>query len=300
MGVKEASNGSLNNNGNGCESVLQREDQAATTITTVPSICKYCQTQDSLFPQLPKEISPYREVSKKYDGVQVLDIEAQKILLGMKRRGFGVGKWQHVFGGKREKGETSTVAALRELQEETGLVAKVGDISPRAILFFEFTDENIASVLMEVRIYTYLLKSTHHTPDKGHPDCSPVQTPIETDEITPKWFNMSAVPYEEMWADNAYWIPEILQKTRKNTPASTATNTIPTNDVHYPEKHYHYCPEATRAACERGIGTGDSDDITSSSSVSEGACFSAPGPILCAYFLYDSLTSIKHHHIAYI
>ena len=42
-----------------------------------------------------------------------------KILLGMKKRGHGVGKWNG-FGGKVEKGETIEEAARRETKEEAG------------------------------------------------------------------------------------------------------------------------------------------------------------------------------------
>ncbi len=42
------------------------------------------------------------------------------ILLAMKKRGFGEGKWNGA-GGKVEEGETIVQAASRELQEETGI-----------------------------------------------------------------------------------------------------------------------------------------------------------------------------------
>jgi ADP-ribose pyrophosphatase YjhB (NUDIX family) len=40
-----------------------------------------------------------------------------QILLGMKKRGFGVGKWNGP-GGKLEAGESVIQGALRELEEE--------------------------------------------------------------------------------------------------------------------------------------------------------------------------------------
>src|SRR3989338_4960211 len=43
-----------------------------------------------------------------------------KILLAMKKRGFGVGKWNGV-GGKVEAGESIKLAAARELKEEIGV-----------------------------------------------------------------------------------------------------------------------------------------------------------------------------------
>ena len=40
-----------------------------------------------------------------------------RLLLGMKKRGFGAGKWNG-FGGKIEPGETPRQAAIREIREE--------------------------------------------------------------------------------------------------------------------------------------------------------------------------------------
>jgi 8-oxo-dGTP pyrophosphatase MutT (NUDIX family) len=40
-----------------------------------------------------------------------------EVLLAMKKRGFGAGKWNGV-GGKVQEGEDIVVAALREIKEE--------------------------------------------------------------------------------------------------------------------------------------------------------------------------------------
>lgn len=59
----------------------------------------------------------------------------KRILLGMKKRGFGSGRWNG-FGGKIEADESIETAALRELKEEVGLEAK--RIDKRAVLTFKF------------------------------------------------------------------------------------------------------------------------------------------------------------------
>ena len=51
----------------------------------------------------------------------------EKILLGMKKRGMGQGKWNG-FGGKLKVGETVVQCALRELEEESGLIGKEKDL----------------------------------------------------------------------------------------------------------------------------------------------------------------------------
>ena len=45
----------------------------------------------------------------------------------MKKRGFGVGKWNG-FGGKVEAGETVVEAAAREVTEECGYSVKTEDL----------------------------------------------------------------------------------------------------------------------------------------------------------------------------
>jgi 8-oxo-dGTP diphosphatase/2-hydroxy-dATP diphosphatase len=112
-----------------------------------------------------------------------------KVLLGMKKRGFGAGRWNG-FGGKIEAGETIEQAAMRELQEEAGLEAK--EIIKRGIIEFKF--ENDPKVL-EVHIY-------HVDNYEG--------TPEETDEMKPEWFHVDDIPYEQMWTDDIHWLPIFL------------------------------------------------------------------------------------------
>ena len=57
----------------------------------------------------------------------VLLRKGSRVLLGMKKRGFGAGKWNG-FGGKVEAGETVVEAAAREVQEECGLTVKTEDL----------------------------------------------------------------------------------------------------------------------------------------------------------------------------
>uniref|UniRef100_A0A8D0L2A8 Oxidized purine nucleoside triphosphate hydrolase n=1 Tax=Sphenodon punctatus TaxID=8508 RepID=A0A8D0L2A8_SPHPU len=77
----------------------------------------------------------------------VLVVQPQRVLLGMKKRGFGAGLWNG-FGGKVQLGETIEQAARRELQEESGLTVdylqKMGQIT------FEFVGN---TELMEVHIF---------------------------------------------------------------------------------------------------------------------------------------------------
>ena len=58
-----------------------------------------------------------------------------EVLLGMKKRGFGEGKWNG-FGGKVEAGETIVEAAAREVKEECGYVVKTEDLGEKGGRFY--------------------------------------------------------------------------------------------------------------------------------------------------------------------
>jgi 8-oxo-dGTP pyrophosphatase MutT (NUDIX family) len=64
--------------------------------------------------------------------------QPSEILLGMKKRGFGMNKWNG-FGGKVEVNETIPQAAARELQEECGLDVDIAALAKRGLLRFQFT-----------------------------------------------------------------------------------------------------------------------------------------------------------------
>ena len=58
-----------------------------------------------------------------------------KVLFAMKKKGFGQG-WWNGYGGKVETGETVEAAMVRELREESGLVAT--EYRPRGVVEFIF------------------------------------------------------------------------------------------------------------------------------------------------------------------
>jgi 8-oxo-dGTP diphosphatase / 2-hydroxy-dATP diphosphatase len=130
-----------------------------------------------------------------------------KILLGMKKRGFGEGQWNG-FGGKVERGETIEGAARRELQEEVTLAAE--QLVQVGLLTFSFaSDETLA---LEVHIF----KTETFSGD-----------PVETEEMKPQWFLFEDIPYSEMWPDDIHWLPKVLEGKKVlgsfcfDAPAST-------------------------------------------------------------------------------
>lgn len=116
----------------------------------------------------------------------------EKILLCMKKRWFGKWLWNGA-GGKCEPGETIEEAMIRELQEETGLLTTIGDLENMGVLHFYF-DQN-SDWNQDVNIF-----KIHNFSGK----------PIETEEMKPEWFDVSRIPYDEMWEDDRIWIPRML------------------------------------------------------------------------------------------
>ena len=35
-------------------------------------------------------------------------------------------------------------------------------------------------------------------------------TPIETEEMAPRWFKVNKIPFGEMWPDDVHWLPKVL------------------------------------------------------------------------------------------
>jgi mutator protein MutT len=121
-------------------------------------------------------------------------LRGDEILLAMKKRGFGAGKWNGC-GGKVEAGETVQQAAIREAQEEIGVTPR----NPRLVGTLEFRMSHDSSFGHHAHIYVA-------TAWDGEP--------YETEEMRPQWFHRDAIPYAQMWADDIEWLPLLLAGKR--------------------------------------------------------------------------------------
>ncbi|MCF7872337.1 alpha/beta hydrolase [Candidatus Woesearchaeota archaeon] len=113
-----------------------------------------------------------------------------KILLAMKKRGFGAGRWNG-YGGKVQDEETVEEAAKREIQEESEI--ENIELEQKGIIEFDLPKEE---KMLEVHVYEI-------TNYEG--------TPKETEEMKPKWFNINEIPYDEMWPDDKHWLPLFIE-----------------------------------------------------------------------------------------
>ncbi|MFZ3031979.1 MAG: 8-oxo-dGTP diphosphatase [Candidatus Moraniibacteriota bacterium] len=116
--------------------------------------------------------------------------KGDKILLGMKKRGFGMGRWNG-FGGKVEEGESIEDGAKRETLEECGVV--ITKMEKFGIHEFEFAHDR--GTILEVHVFRV---------DAWDGE------PSETEEMRPQWFTIDAIPYDEMWPDDIHWLPVFL------------------------------------------------------------------------------------------
>ena len=126
-----------------------------------------------------------------------LAIENGKILLGMKKRGFGAGRWNG-FGGKVEDGESIEEAAKREMREECGAVIE----KMEKVGIHEFEFEKKIGEILEVHVFRI---------DTWNGE------PVETEEMKPQWFTIDAIPYDEMWPDDIHWMPVFLAGKKFHT-----------------------------------------------------------------------------------
>lgn len=123
------------------------------------------------------------------EGTLVYIINSERVLLAMKKRGFGQGKW-NAPGGKIKNGETPMEAAIRETQEEVG-------VTPT--------------------LRRQLGTITYHDPKDGDWNVHVFRAtalsgePVESEEMEPQWWALSAIPYDRMWAGDEQWLPYVLR-----------------------------------------------------------------------------------------
>ena len=116
----------------------------------------------------------------------------RQVLLGRKKRGFGAGMIMGL-GGKARLGEGDAACALREVSEEAGLVIDPDSLTWRAELSFVFPSRPELDAV--VTVFSGRRWSGR---------------PRESEEMVPEWFDVGALPLEQMWDDEGYWLPRVL------------------------------------------------------------------------------------------
>jgi 8-oxo-dGTP diphosphatase len=116
-------------------------------------------------------------------------IKDGQVLLIVKKRGLGAGKINGP-GGKIEPDETPLDCVIRETQEEL----LVTPHAPRKLGELRFAMSDHPAIMCHV----------YRSDDYSG-------TPTETDEAIPVWTALDAIPYAQMWQDDACWLPSVLR-----------------------------------------------------------------------------------------
>jgi len=145
-------------------------------------------------------------------------VRGDSVLLAMKKRGFGAGKWNG-YGGKVDGKESPRTAAARELKEESGLSAAEHTLEQAALVRFYFD----GSQLFECHVF--LVRDW-----EGEPR--------ESEEMKPRWFPVSQLPFGEMWVADSKWIPLILAGKKLEAGVNFNTDGSEVKDFSYQERQF--------------------------------------------------------------
>ncbi len=127
-----------------------------------------------------------------------IDKLESKILLGMKNKAkFGGGNYNGA-GGRVKEGEVIEQAAIRELEEESGLKVNLNDLDKVAELTFYFPagQEKFNQI-----VHIYKISRWHGNIKNS-------------DEMIWRWFSAGNIPYSQMWDGDKYWLPQVLAGKR--------------------------------------------------------------------------------------
>lgn len=125
----------------------------------------------------------------KEQATLVFVIRDGEVLLIFKKRGIGKNQWNGP-GGRIDEGETPIMAALREFKEETR--AEADDVSEAGVLDFYIPTENFS-----MRVFVFRANII-----RGETQ--------DTEEATPKWFDVKDLPWGQMWMDDRIWLPHVI------------------------------------------------------------------------------------------
>jgi len=118
--------------------------------------------------------------------------EIKDICLAMKKRGFGMNRWNGVGGKVDDQNETIEDAAKRETKEEVGVIVK--ELNKVAELSFYFPHNPVWDQIVHV----YFSENWD-------------SEPRESEEMNPKWFSVNELPFQDMWPDDIFWLPEVVK-----------------------------------------------------------------------------------------
>ncbi len=112
----------------------------------------------------------------------------EEVLLIHKKTGHGAGR-VNAPGGKLDPGEGVVACACRETMEEVGVRVRDARVGVE-MRFVERNGPQWLGFALTAREFS--------------------GTPVETREASPFWCPITAIPYADMWPDDAIWLPRLL------------------------------------------------------------------------------------------
>jgi len=136
-----------------------------------------------------------QEEKTLFTATVVFPMRGDNVLLAKKTRKIGAGCWNGYGGGPNE-GESLLDAAVRELHEESGLLANPADLKKIAIMDFHNTKSDGSAFVARVHFYTISIFQGE---------------PTETPEMAePTWFSVQGLPLSEMMPADRVFLPVAL------------------------------------------------------------------------------------------
>jgi 8-oxo-dGTP pyrophosphatase MutT (NUDIX family) len=122
-------------------------------------------------------------------------IKDGKVLLGLKAKKIGQGRWNG-YGGGIDGEETPEQSILRELAEEAKITASADSLEKVAIV--DFHNTNSDGFAFTCRVHVYFVSQW-----EGEPQ--------ETEEmLKPTWFKKDSLPLDGMMPADREWLPVVL------------------------------------------------------------------------------------------
>ncbi len=110
------------------------------------------------------------------------------------------------LGGSLDKRETPRTCAMRELYEESGLVALKKDLEFKGVMtFHNQREKKEGGGWFIVRVYIFILNKW-----RGKPKLK------KSEVIDPRWYKTYRLPIKEMPPSDRFWVPALFGDEHKN------------------------------------------------------------------------------------
>lgn len=131
----------------------------------------------------------------------VFPVRDNQVLMSFGTTGVSQGKWNG-YGGKIEDGDPSIRwRAIRELNEEVGLMAEEHDLLQGAYLVFSWPSPVAGIGVADINVVMVFVFQIHRW--RGVPQSTDVM-------VNPTWFPIDQLPLDAMYPGERLWLPRAL------------------------------------------------------------------------------------------